>query len=388
MIRRNKKYDSIFKEKVVLQSYEKQNLKEFAIELGIRPCNLSRWRQLYEEFGSTAFQTSQKIRLNPDIDKILELEKRLKESELKLEILRKGYNCFFQGKLSVYKFIQSNEKKYAIEKMCKVLEVGVNRYRRWKNNGISEKQKQIALLKDEISSIFFDSKKHKGRYKITKELNLRGYKVSDGLIGLYMKHLGLRCIKKRKFKVTTDSKHNSYIHPNILNQNFKVNEPSKVWVSDITYLRIKKRFAYLTIIMDLYDRKIIGWNISAGLSTQKTSLAAWEMAVVNRKVSNGLIFHSDRGTQYANEIFSKRLDAFNCTRSMNRKANHLDNAVAESFFNTLKRELINRKEALVTKGQMKKEIIDFIENWYNKKRIHSTLNYKTIEEFNAIKTQT
>lgn len=136
--------------------------------------------------------------------------------------------------------------------------------------------------------------------------------------------------------------------------------------------------------MDLYDRKIIGWNLSSRLSTQKTTLPAWEMAVTNRKVSNGLIFHSDRGVQYANKVFSNRLSSFNCIRSMSRKGNHLDNAISEAFFSSFKRELINRKDKLLSTKQMKAEVFEFIEEWYNKKRIHTSLNYKTIEQFNNI----
>lgn len=268
--------------------------------------------------------------------------------------------------------------------MCRVLEVGNGRYIRWKYKGTSEKQRQISVLKEEIKSIFFRFKKHYGRNKITKELHRLGYKIVDRQVSFYMRQLGLRYVKKRKFKVTTDSNHQHYIAPNVLNQQFKVNGYSKVWVSDITYLHTKKGFLYLTIIMDLYDRKIIGWSLSSRISTNKTTLPAWQMAVTNRRVLNGLVFHSDRGVQYANKAFTMKLDSCKCIRSMSRKGNSIDNAVSESFFGSLKRELIYRKRNLITKKQMKEEIFEFIENWYNKKRIHSALNYKTIEQFNAI----
>jgi transposase InsO family protein len=136
--------------------------------------------------------------------------------------------------------------------------------------------------------------------------------------------------------------------------------------------------------MDLYDRKIISWSLGSRLSTIRTTLPAWEMAITNRKVSNGLIFHSDRGVQYANRAFRNKLDSYKCIRSMSRKGDHLDNAVSESFFSSLKRELLDQGSNLLTRKQMKAEIFEFIENWYNKKRIHSTLNNKTIEQFNTI----
>lgn len=268
--------------------------------------------------------------------------------------------------------------------MCKVLAVGYGRYHRWRKNGDSKKQQQIALLKKDITSIFFTFKKHYGKIKITKELHNLGYKIDHRQVSFYMKQLGLRRIAKRKFKVTTDSNHNYHTPPNVLNRKFNINMPSKAWVSDITYIQTNKGFLYLTIIMDLYDRKIVGWSLSSNLSTQKTTLAAWDMAVINRAVTNGLIFHSDRGVQYANKAFAKKLDSFKCIRSISRKGDHLDNAVSESFFSSFKRELIDRKSNLIAPKQMKAEIFEFIENWYNKKRIHSALNYKTIEQFNTI----
>jgi transposase InsO family protein len=136
--------------------------------------------------------------------------------------------------------------------------------------------------------------------------------------------------------------------------------------------------------MDLYDRKIIGWSISSKLSTTKTTIPAWDMAVRNRKNVEGLIFNSDRGVQYASKAFAEKLDSYNCIRSMSRKGDHLDNAVAEGFFSTLKRELIRGENRVMTPKQMKNQIFEFIDNWYNKKRIHTSLKFKTIEEFNTL----
>jgi transposase InsO family protein len=153
-------------------------------------------------------------------------------------------------------------------------------------------------------------------------------------------------------------------------------------VSDITYIHTKEGFLYLTTVIDLYDRKIIGWSLSSTMSTQDTILSAWRMATRNRTVQVGLIFHSDTGVQYANNKFVNVLNSYKkITRSMSRKGNCWDNAVAESFFKSLKTELIYGNN-LITKGQMKLEIFEYIEIWYNKKRRHSALNYKNIDEFN------
>jgi putative transposase len=138
---------------------------------------------------------------------------------------------------------------------------------------------------------------------------------------------------------------------------------------------------YLTIMMDLYDRKIIGWSLSDGMSTNETTLASWKMAARNRNIEADLIFHSDRGIQYTNNKFANVLESYKVTRSMSRKGNCWDNAVAESFFKTLKIELIYGNK-LITKEQMKLQIFEYLEIWYNQKRKHSALNYRTIKEFN------
>lgn len=383
MTKKYKKFDRIFKKNAVIKSYEKNSLKEYAEELGILPNLLSRWRAEYLKFGEGSFRGTGYDRINPLYKSIFDLEKKSKESELRYEILKNASPYLFQGDLAIYQFIKKNEYKYSILKMCEVLEVGYGRYHRWKKVGISEKKNQITLLKKELTSIFFNFKKYCGKGKITQELNDRGYKISHRQVSFYMKQLGLRKIIKRKFKVTTDSNHTYYTSPNVLNRKFVVNAPSKVWVSDITYIQTKKGFLYLTIIMDLYDRKIIGWSLGTRLSTLKTTIPAWEMAVKNRIVYDGLIFHSDRGIQYANKAFTTKLDSYKCVRSMSRKGDHLDNCVSESFFSSFKRELIYRQDKLLTQKKMKEEIFEFIENWYNTKRIHTSLNYMTIEQFNT-----
>lgn len=378
-----KKYNRIYKEYAVKLSYEKNSIKESAEELGIRSNLICRWRKEYQEFGLGSFRGSGYDRIHPDNKKTIDLQKKLKDSELRYEILKNATLYLYQGNLLIYHFIKENEHKYSILKMCAVLEVGYGRYHRWKENGISEKKQYIVLLKKDISIIFFRFKRHYGRNKITNELHKLGYKICKEQVSFYMRRLGLRRIAKRKFKVTTNSSYNLCTAPNILNREFKVTAPSKVWVSDITYIQTSRGFLYLTVIMDLYDRKIIGWNLSCRLFTRTTTLPALEMAIANRKASKGLLFHSDRGVQYASKVFIAKLKSYQCTRSMSRKGSSIDNAVAESFFNTLKRELIHRKSKLISQKLMKREIAEFIENWYNRKRTHSALNYKTIEQFNT-----
>ncbi|WP_433766147.1 IS3 family transposase [Flavobacterium ginsenosidimutans] len=377
-----KKYTSDFKKNAVLLSYGKKSVNEAAKELDITPKLLSKWRVTYQQYKEGSFPGKGKKRVYYDDLKIFELEKKLVESKLRLNILKEGIKFKHEGKKAIYNFINQNKKKYPITIMCNVLGVSTSMYNLRIQHPLSKREIQLNQFKEAITSIFYEFKQYKGCVLIARELNKRGLQISEDQVTFFMNQLGLKRKVKRKYKVTTDSKHNLYIPPNILNRNFTAVKPSQVWVSDITYLQIDKRFLYLTVIIDLYDRKIVGWNISSGLSTNTTILPAWKMAGNNRQIKEGLLFHSDRGTQYANKIFSSILKENNCIQSMSRKGNSVDNAVAESFFNSLKRELIKKQTRLLSPKEMRAEIFDYIENWYNKKRRHSSLNYKTIEEFN------
>ena len=227
-----------------------------------------------------------------------------------------------------YRFIKNHESQFPIEKMCLILKISSSGYYKWKNRGISERVLKQNMLKQKIKTLYFEFKQRYGSPRITSELNALGYQISRLTVAKYMKELGLRSKLSKKFKVTTDSKHNYLIVDNVLNRNFMVTQPSKVWVSDITYIQTKEGFLYLTTVIDLFDRKLIGWSLSNTMSTNDTSLAAWRMAIKNRDVKKGLIFHSDQGVQYATKKFANTIESYGVIRSMSRKGNCRDNAVA------------------------------------------------------------
>ena len=265
--------------------------------------------------------------------------------------------------------------------MCKVLVVGTRSYYDWKSNTVSDRKQKAMFIEKEIQTVYFSKKQRYGSPRIAMELQAQGIDVSRVTVAKYMKNMGLRSKLGRKFTPTTNSKHSHRIMENILNREFKVTEPSKVWVSDITYIHTKEGFLYLTTVIDLYDRKCIGWSISNGMSAEETSLASWKMAIKNRGISKDLIFHSDRGVQYACEKFANTVDSYKTIkRSMSRKGNCWDNAVAESFFKTLKAEQIYGNK-LVSKKQMEMDLFEYIEIWYNKERRHSAIGNLTIQEF-------
>ncbi|MDQ8014303.1 MAG: IS3 family transposase [Flavobacterium nitrogenifigens] len=377
-----KLYTSEFKKNAVLLSYERNNVQCTAIELDISPKLLSKWRSVYVKYREGSFPGQGKKRVYYEDQKIFTLEKKLAASKLRLEILEEGIRYKSQGKNSIYNFIHQNKDKYPIGIMCQIMGVSTSMYNLRIQQPLSAREIQAELLKNAISSVFFEFKQYRGCVLIARELNNRGIQISEDQVTFFMKRLGLQRRIKKKYKVTTDSKHTLYISPNVLNRQFTAVRPSQIWVSDITYLQIERRFLYLTVIIDIYDRKIVGWHLSSSLSANATILPAWNMAANGRGIEKGLLFHSDRGTQYANKSFTKILKESGCIQSMSRKGNSMDNAVAESFFNSLKRELIKKQPRLLTPKEMRSEIYEYIENWYNKKRRHSALDYMTIEEFN------
>lgn len=271
---------------------------------------------------------------------------------------------------------------FAIEKMCKVLKVSKSGYYNWLNSKPSARQLNNQEVLKLIREIHEESKGRYGSPKITQELRRRGIQISRPRVGRIMRAANIRSIVHKKFRVvTTDSNHNYPVAENLLNRDFSPSAIGKAWVSDITYIKTLQGWLYLTVILDLADRKIIGWALSQTLKTRDTVLAAWKMAINNRPIIAKLIFHSDRGVQYACHEFRDILKAYPLViQSMSRKANCWDNAVAESFFKTLKTELINNMEPK-TIASTKIEVFEFLEIWYNRKRIHAALGYLTPLEY-------
>jgi len=243
-------------------------------------------------------------------------------------------------------------------------------------------RENLVLLK-EIKTIHEQSRRTYGSPRITKELQNRGYSCSRPRVARLMAKNGIYAKTKRKFKVTTNSKHHYLVSPDLLKQNFSANAPNKVWVSDITYIRTRAGWLYLTIIIDLFNRKVVGWSISNRLTAITTTIPALIDAFRRQRPKGRLIFHSDRGVQYACHKFRNKLAEYKMIQSMSGKGNCYDNAVAESFFHTLKTELIYC-EKYETKEQAKQSIFEYIEVFYNRQRLHSALGYYTPDEYAKI----
>lgn len=268
--------------------------------------------------------------------------------------------------------------------MCKYLNISKNSFYVWLNNEKTDRLTDSKKkLQNMIKTIFYESKQVYGSYRVKAELERHGVFISRPYVARLMKSMGLRSVLSKKFKVmTTDSKHDYPVAENILNRDFCVQELGKVWVSDITYIKVGKKWGYLTVVIDLADRKVVGWSLSDDMTYENTVMRAWIMARNNRKIVKGFVFHSDRGSQYAcnkmRSIFSFQLKPAAGElkkQSMSRKGNCWDNAVAESFFKSIKYEKLYR-HIFTDLKQLYNCISNYI-NWYNTKRIHSSLDYMT-----------
>jgi putative transposase len=209
-----------------------------------------------------------------------------------------------------------------------------------------------------------------------------GFPVSKNRVARRMKEMGLCSIYRRKYRTTTDSKHSHPVADNLLQRNFTTDGPDKVWVSDITYIRTTRNWLYLTVFIDLFSRMVVGWSLSSSLSAEMV-LTALGRGIRNRRPGPGLIIHSDRGVQYACNDFRKVLKKHDFIQSMSRKGDCWDNAVAESFFGIIKSELIHRERFTGPQDTLQ-AIFEYIEIYYNRKRKHSTLGYKTPAQFEQV----
>lgn len=279
-----------------------------------------------------------------------------------------------------FEFIENHRSEFSVKKMCKVLEVSPSGYFKWRNHETSQQELRRNNIKDRIIFHYHDSEKRYGSPKITKQLQKEGTTINERTVSKYMQELGLRSCVSKKYKVaTTNSNHDYPIAPNILNQNFTASAPNKVWVADITYIPCREGRLYLATILDLFTREIVGWRLYGHMETQLV-MDALKDAYESKKPSEGLLHHSDRGTQYASKDYRNKLKEYHMEVSMSRTGNCYDNACAESFFSVLKKELI-QGQRFRTKKQAYTEIYRYIEFFYNRKRIHSSIGYLSPVEY-------
>jgi len=373
-----KRYSTEFKIWAVKTCFDYKSVRRAADKLRINKNSLQHWKNLFRDGN-----LQQTVGSDLDRKETAILQKELKNIRLERDILQEGACLLHQGRRARYLFIKENTGRFPVGKMCRIFQVNPSCYYKWLKGLSTSRAERRIFITSEISRIYHWSEGRYGSPRISRELATLGIKACPSLVRKIMAEQQLRWIRKLKYKRTTLCSPKYPTAENLLNQNFKAKTKNQAWVSDITYIRTTKGWAYLTTVIDLFDRKVIGWSLSRGMKAMDTSVAAFKKALLNRPLLSDqkLIFHSDRGIQYASKIFVYVLSKNSqILQSMSRKGNCYDNAVAESFFKTLKTELVNRDQ-YKNRKQARKSIHNYIENFYNTVRRHSALGNLTMEEF-------
>ena len=274
-----------------------------------------------------------------------------------------------------YDFIRTHAKEFPVKLLCWQLGVDRSAYYGWRARPCKIIAPEELMLRRRMKALFAASRGSLGSRTMMKNLRQEGFEIGRDKTRRLMKRLGLKVKLKRKYKVTTDSKHKLPVAKNVLNRDFSPSAPNQAWGTDITYLWTQQGWIYLAVVIDLYSRRVVGWSIDRRMK-KALVIRALMMAVNLRKPPPGLICHSDRGSQYASHDYQKLLKQHGMICSMSRKGNCWDNAPVERFFSSLKREWTGnrwyrtRQEAIV-------DVREYVAVYYNSKRLHSTLGYTT-----------
>ena len=279
------------------------------------------------------------------------------------------------------RFIAEHRTRWSVVEMCFVLKVSRSRYYDWCRDPESARARETRRLDADIRRLFKAHKGRSGSPKITHLLRQEGWCVGENRVANRMRAMGLRSKVWRAYRTTTDSRHAHPVAPDRLERNFTAQRPDQVYVSDLTYIRTRSGWLYLTVVLDLYSHRVVGWALSDSLSHDAV-LKALRRAIARRRPSRGLVFHSDRGVQYACVSFRQVLSDHGFLASMGRKGEPWDNAVAESFFRILKSELVYHT---MWEGytDAHRDLFEYLEVYYNRERIHSTLGWITPAQFES-----
>ena len=278
-----------------------------------------------------------------------------------------------------FRFVEAEKAYYPVRLLCRCLSVSRSGYYAWRKRAPSARAQADARLKVEIAGMHSASRRTYGSPRILRDLYDEGHRISRKRVARLMRELGLEGRFKRRFRTTTDSRHGFPVAPNVLMRDFDVDAPNTAWVTDITYVATLEGWLYLAVILDLFSRRVVGFAMSERID-RALVLDALRQALVRRPDVRDLIHHSDRGSQYASGDYREALDTAGITCSMSRRGNCWDNAVAESFFGTLKVELLYALP-LQTRAESRAAVAEYIEDFYNVRRRHSSLDYISPIEF-------
>ena len=274
-----------------------------------------------------------------------------------------------------FAFIDQYDGKLSQNELCDLLEVTGRGYRAWRGRPISQRQRDDMVILAHIREQHRLSLGSYGRPRMTEELQEQGLEVGHRRVGRLMQQNDIKVVRTHKYKTTTDSAHNFNIAPNLLDQDFTATAPNQKWAGDISYIWTHQGWLYLAVVIDLYSRRVVGWAVSNRLK-KDLAIRALEMAVNLRQPPEGCIHHTDRGSQYCSHDYQKLLKRHGFKASMSGKGNCYDNAMAETFFKTLKAELVWR-QPWHTRRQCELALFQYINGFYNPRRRHSALGYKS-----------
>src|SRR6266567_337492 len=284
-----------------------------------------------------------------------------------------------------YRFIDTHKDHWPVRLLCETLEVSPAGYYAWRQRPQNIQQQRHASLLVEIRAIHAEVKARYGSPRMHAELVSRGHACGVNLVAKLMREAGIAAKTKRKFRQTTDSNHPHPVAENVLDRNFDPEEPNAAWVADVTYIPTREGWLYLAVVEDLFSRMVVGWSMDQTM-TSRLVVDALEMALSRRVVGSGLVAHSDRGSQYASEHYRRRLSEERIKCSMSRRGNCWDNAPMESFFASLKKELVH-DEDYATRDEARSSIFEYIEAFYNRVRRHSSLGYVAPAEYERTHNQ-
>lgn len=280
-----------------------------------------------------------------------------------------------------YRFVETCHNKYSIGRMCLMLGISRSGYYAWKNRETSPREQSNQALIDHIRRVYKKYRKSYGSPRVHAQLKKEGISCTRKRVARLMRQDGMKCQRKHRKIITTNSKHDFPVAPNTLNREFQAEKPNEKWVADITYISTDEGWLYLAGVLDLYSRRIVGWDMSSQIDATLVENAL-RMALYQRQPGKGLLHHSDRGSQYASHQIRNILAANQIQVSMSAKGNCYDNAVMESFWGTLKNEWVHHQK-YQTRSQARMDIFSYIEGFYNTVRLHSTLGYLSPAEYEA-----
>lgn len=279
-----------------------------------------------------------------------------------------------------FSFIAAENAYYPIDLLCRTLRVSRSSYFAWVQNGKLNAQRVANFA---VKKAFEDSRETYGKRRIQAKLKAEGIKMSLKAVAADMKALGISPKIKRKFKRTTDSNHRLPVAPNRLENGFEALRPNQFWSTDITYIRTDEGWLYLCVFLDLFSRKVIGWKTSDRIDRHLV-IGALKNSILQRSPAHGVVAHSDRGSQYCSRDFRLACGAAGIDQSMGSKGSAYDNAITETFFASLKKELVYNRPQFKTRLEAEKAIFDYIEIFYNRQRIHSALGYRAPVEYEKV----